>query len=1089
VRVVLPALWAIDFREGGNLVRQLLVPPQQHEAEVTAFKEGRCRGFTIKPPGEGASVLLLTNGAQPPDGWTQIIRLRGLEVDPASETLDLGEGKWITHPFQITEPQLLAEFEARVTLARDSWQDAFSYKRENPDKQIDGLRPPQIGSIFAAQAHWTVNVGPATVVLPTGVGKTETMLSLLVVERCARLMVVVPTDPLRTQISEKFLQLGLLKEPRFQVVAEKAHYPVVGILNHRPGNPDEVDSFFRKCNVIVTTMPLASQCELAVTKRMADLCSCLFIDEAHHVAAPTWKTFKDAFNNNRIVQFTATPFRNDDQPIGGRRIFTFSLRHAQEQNYFKQIHFKPVTQFDPARKDSSIAEAAVEQLRADLHLGHILMARVGTVARAEEVFEHYKKYAEFNPVQIHTGIKSKTERDEIRRKLISGECRIVVCVDMLGEGFDLPELKIAAFHDIRKTLAVTLQLVGRFTRTKPNLGDATFIANIADLEVKDELRRLYQHDSNWNALLPLLNEKVTEGEFSLGEFLGGFQELPEEITLRNVKPAMSTVVYRTKCKAWSPENFARGITGYDSLDRVYHTLNPQENTLVIVTTRRVSVDWAQIDEIHNWDWQLYVLHWHSARGLLFIHNSSNSGFFKSLAKAVAGEDVQQINGPKIFRCMAGINRLKLQNVGLLEQLGRLIRYTMRAGSDVEPVMSEAQKQKAIKANIFGQGFENGQRSSIGCSYKGRIWSYRTTNLLQLTTWCRAVGERLLNDALDPEEVLRGTLVPELVSKRPEKIPIAVEWPDVFYKEPEQVFAFTINGTEIYRHDCDITLVDPAVTGPLKFAIVSSSQTAAFQLTLNGNDEAPDYSITVSEGAGALIKYRGKTTAVREFLEEEPPTFWFADGSSLTGIEYVKLRRQPEPFPRARIEPWAWAGTHIRRESQGIERDTASIQYRVIVEMKKRQFSVIFDDDDTGESADIVGVLETDERIEVEFWHCKFALDDKPGARIKELYDVCGQAQKSIRWLEKPRDLFTHLMRREPRRFKGKEGTRYERGSVKDLLRIREKSEGQRMVLRVFLVQPGLSVAEASTEQLELLAVTENYLLETFAVPLRIIASA
>jgi hypothetical protein len=30
---------------------------------------------------------------------------------------------------------------------------------------------------------------------------------------------------------------------------------------------------------------------------------------------------------------------------------------------------------------------------------------------------------------------------------------------MLGEGFDLPELKIAAFHDIRKTLAVTLQLV------------------------------------------------------------------------------------------------------------------------------------------------------------------------------------------------------------------------------------------------------------------------------------------------------------------------------------------------------------------------------------------------------------------------------------------------------------------------------------------------------------------------------------------------------------------------------------------------------------------------------------------------------
>jgi len=62
---------------------------------------------------------------------------------------------------------------------------------------------------------------------------------------------------------------------------------------------------------------------------------------------------------------------------------------------------------------------------------------------------------------------------------------------MLGEGFDLPELKIAAFHDIRKTLAVTLQLAGRFTRKRPDLGHATFIANTADVQVQDELRKLY----------------------------------------------------------------------------------------------------------------------------------------------------------------------------------------------------------------------------------------------------------------------------------------------------------------------------------------------------------------------------------------------------------------------------------------------------------------------------------------------------------------------------------------------------------------------------------------------------------------------
>lgn len=979
------------------------------------------------------------------------------------------------------------EYAQIVAETRDSWIDAFNPKREDTEHGIRGLRPPQIGAIYAVQSHWTVHTDVATIVLPTGVGKTETMLALLVAERCERLLVVVPTDALRTQIAEKLLTLGLLKSPRFQVVSEQARYPVVGVLNRRPADISQVDSFFRKCNVVVTTMPLASQCIPEVMDRMAELCPCLFIDEAHHVAAPRWREYKAAFTKSRIVQFTATPFRNDDRPIEGRRIFTLPLRQAQEQGYFKPIHFKPVLEFDPARRDIAIAEAAVEQLRADFHLGHIVMARVATVARAREVFEHYRKYTEFSPVQIHTGIASKAERDSIRQKLLSGEARIVVCVDMLGEGFDLPELKIAAFHDVRKTLSVTLQLAGRFTRTKPNLGNATFIANVADLDVKDELRKLYQHDSDWNLLLPIMSEKATDSDFNLSEFLCGFQELPEEITLRNVRPAMSTVVYRTKCGAWTPENFEQGIPGFNTLDKVYHTLNPHENTLVIVSTRRVAVDWAQIDEIHNWDWQLYVLHWDQARGLLFIHNSSNAGFFKRLAEAVAGE-VEQVRGPNVFRCLADINRLKLQNVGLREQLGRLVRYTMRAGSDVESGMTHAQKQKAIKSNLFGQGYEKGRKTTIGCSYKGRIWSYRTTNLLQLTQWCGEVGAKLLDEQLDPEEVLNGTLVPVLIAKRPNKIPIAVEWPEIVYREPESAFAFVVNGQTIYFCNTSIVLLNSGNAGPLAFGISSDSVTAAFEIDLIERGDAPDYVIRATDEANASINHRSRSISLREFFEEQPPTFWFADGSSLTGIEFVELRQQPEPFPREQIKTWDWSGTNIRVESQGVTRNPISVQFRVVQEMRKRSFTVIFDDDDQGESADVVGIAELADHITVEFWHCKFASEDRPGARIKELYELCGQAQKSVRWLEKPRDLFTHLLRREPRRFQGNSGTRYEVGGESDLLRIREKADTQRVLLHINVVQPGLSKEKASREQLELLAVTENYLMETLAVPFGVIAS-
>ncbi|MFO0847135.1 MAG: hypothetical protein U0871_01060 [Gemmataceae bacterium] len=58
----------------------------------------------------------------------------------------------------------------------------------------------------------------------------------------------------------------------------------------------------------------------------------------------------------------------------------------------------------------------------------------------------------------------------------------------------------------------------------------------------------------------------------------------------------------------------------------------------------------------------------------------------------------------------------------------------------------------------------------------------------------------------------------------------------------------------------------------------------------------------------------------------------------------------------------------------------------------------------------------------------------------------------------------------------------------DLLRVREKADMQRVLLKVTIVQPGLSKAKITDEQLELLAVTENYLMETYNVPFRVVVS-
>lgn len=51
---------------------------------------------------------------------------------------------------------------------------------------------------------------------------------------------------------------------------------------------------------------------------------------------------------------------------------------------------------------------------------------------------------------------------------------------------------IAALHDPHKSLAITLQFIGRFARTKKDtIGAATVIANVVDQRVEESLKKLY----------------------------------------------------------------------------------------------------------------------------------------------------------------------------------------------------------------------------------------------------------------------------------------------------------------------------------------------------------------------------------------------------------------------------------------------------------------------------------------------------------------------------------------------------------------------------------------------------------------------
>ena len=204
------------------------------------------------------------------------------------------------------------------------------------------------------------------------------------------------------------------------------------------------------------------------------------------------------------------------------------------------------------------------------------------------------------------------------------------------------------------------------------MGDAIFIANVGDVDVKEELKKLYTHDPDWNVLLPELSEQIIGEQIDVRHFNDGFTEFPSDIPLRTFRPATSTVVYRTKCANWQPREFRAGLDSPESFERLHYSTNETEKTLIVVTAQKVPVEWAELDELYTIEWGLLILIWDSQRQHLYINSSTNRGMYKKLAQAVAGENAQLIKEPEVFRCFGRIKRLRLSNVGLTQQIARLI---------------------------------------------------------------------------------------------------------------------------------------------------------------------------------------------------------------------------------------------------------------------------------------------------------------------------------------------------------------------------------------------------------------------------------
>ncbi|NPU11372.1 DEAD/DEAH box helicase family protein [Bradyrhizobium sp. 83002] len=978
-----------------------------------------------------------------------------------------------------------------------SWRNRFTFAVEDLKTDAPGLRLPQVGALHAIAAHFSVGseFEPATVVLPTGTGKTETMLATHVYGRESKMLVLVPSSILRAQIAAKFSKLGVL--PAAGVIPLELARPFVAKITKGIESVASADRLVDTSNVIVATPDILKASAPDALERLLKRCSMLVVDEAHHITAATWKEIRDRFEQKKILQFTATPFRRDERKVDGKIIFNFKLGDAQQAGYYRPINLRSIEEFgDPEARDRAIAAEAVAVLRRDRNefgFDHLLMARTKSKERAAEVWRDYKKLApEMKPVLVYSG----PGRDAANKKALAqlydrgkDGSRIVVCVDMLGEGVDLPNLKIAALHDTHKSLAVTLQFIGRITRKGDDktIGEATVVTNIADPDAEKKLGNLYAEGADWDKIIRRLSEERIEQELRLQDVVAGLKgkgTLHAQLSLWNLRPRLSTQIYRTSCTDWDPTNYVKVLKGKD---QTWYALDKTQNLLVGLVHREDTVDWGNFQSLEETSYHLLVMWWDKPNNALFIYASDYDALrTEQLANHVTGDAARLLSGTPIFQILNNVQLPLAKSLGS-SRVGA-ISFTAYFGPNVTEGLASIEKRESKLNNIACLGYEDGERVLWGgAERKGKVWQQNAGTLSEWVAWCARTWKKVSAEETVAPNITRDFLRPIRLSSPHNSHPIAIEWGEhAQMMNSDQFVIFDGVSVPLYLVNLDVAAV--SADGAIDICISSETVSSTYRLTISDQVVA-GYSHTKISGPNVLFKRSNKLVLpLIEHLVADPFIVRYADGTYSYNCYHIPANLDAGNFPVERLESWSWKGIPLNRESMGKSRAKDTIQYKTFQQLQA-DFELVFNDDGSGEAADLVALKDIDETtISLCLVHCKNAHGGKVTADIRNFYTLCGQAQKSVSIKHRgvPR-LYNDLKRRHDLWMRGG-SSRFLKGDIKKLAYFKDKSRRAALHFEVIIVQPGASAASINEDALKLLATTETYLLKTAAAGFRVIVS-
>ncbi|MEL4277004.1 DEAD/DEAH box helicase [Shewanella oncorhynchi] len=886
-------------------------------------------------------------------------------------------------------------------------------QRQEPNA---GFRTGQLGALHAVLAHFSVQDDPALICLPTGYGKTSLMMALPYLLRADRVLIVEPSDALRKQVFSHLSEMSTLR--RIGALPADSPLPTVYLHVGRIGSVDEW-RLLERYDVIVSTP--ASSSPTLEPAFPADMFDLVIFDEAHHAPAHSWIGYLQHLTAAKFVFLTATPFRRDNLIIPGKIVYRYPVTRAIDEGAFDPVTFRVAPVGDELNEeeiDRAIARVAVEQFNEDKATGfdHRLFVRASSILAAKSLVPLYQELG--LAVEAINSRLTKRRQDQIEAKLRSGELEGIICVDMFGEGYDFPKLKIAALHAPHKSLVPTIQFIGRFARIDETTGRPTLIAplsrieeatssllregvnlgqmiddvahariqaNLDDQAFMDRLPVRQQAESDYDAVTPL--------SLKLYAHVRGFHcdEAPEFLRLdSNIGRNLRIV------KRWATE------AGDISL---------------VLTADETPPKWMDSDALMDIRHDAFLLMYFPDSRMCFIGSTRRTEkLYLSIMDKVCTGDTRPLSYEETSRARAGLDDVRFYNLGLKSYAlnSRGETYRTLTGPQAERVVDVGDSRAYSQGHFFGSGMSGNNRETIGASSSSRIWSNQTLSIPDFVEWVETLNGRISGNAAITQTNLDLVRVATRLERLPDQV-IAANWPQEGFKtNPRLRYRGEPQGQQCFSRLVEWELqgfhTDPDA-GCMTFSVAHLDGIVDMCYRLGARRmitvELPQVMLDVESAHDQWMP-------LADWLSEYSPTFYAADKSSFEGVN----KMAPPLVQALSLAPGDtrsidWTGCEIELEflpndnSQRTRERRAALNGLATVQEHLEQHlltlpdvKAIFYDHRTGEAADYICITRNDrDEVSVDFYHCKGAGGAANEGRVGDVYEVAGQLVKCAYYCE------------------------------------------------------------------------------------------